>query len=74
MYTLTDTFNDRVISRHRSVRAAVEARIKHARSLKHHPGDTSYVTYSITAGNGKDYGRDISDEVWRAEQDIYNGR
>ncbi len=70
MIILTDTFNSKVLSRHRTVRAAVEARIKHARSLKHHQGDTSYVTYAITSTDD----RDVSHEVDQAESDIYHSR
>jgi hypothetical protein len=68
MYTLTDTFNNREISRHRTIAAAVKARAKHARSLKHHSGDTSYVTYSITSWDGVDITRMIE----QAESDIYH--
>lgn len=60
---LTDTFNDRVISRHRTVKAAVAKRIAHLRAVKKANGANSYLTYSITAADGAD----IRDEVEREE-------
>jgi len=56
---LTDTFNCRTISRHRTVRAAVKARRRHLRAVRRFNGANSYLTYSIRAGDGSD----ISDEV-----------
>jgi hypothetical protein len=52
MYTLHDTFNSYVISRHRCLVAAVRARRKHARDIRRRNGDNSYVTYKITGGDG----------------------
>lgn len=57
--TLTDTFNKRVISTHRTVVAAVAKRRKHLRAVKRANGPSSYLTYSITAADGSD----ISDEI-----------
>ena len=48
MITLTDTFNSHIISRHRSVLAAVRAQRRHLRTIRRHNGPTSYLTYSIT--------------------------
>ena len=49
---LIDTFNNVLISQHRSVRAAVKAQIKHIRAVRKHNGQSSYLTYSIRQ-NGK---------------------
>lgn len=48
MYELNDTFNDKVISRHRTMDAAAKALVKHARSVKKNNGANSYIPYSLT--------------------------
>lgn len=51
MIILHDSFNSTLISRHRTVAAAIRARIAHARRLERNsPG--SYVWYRITDGDG----------------------
>lgn len=52
MYTLHDTFNSYVISRHRCLVAAVRARRKHARAVRQRNGGNAYVTYKITDDDG----------------------
>ncbi len=52
MYTLHDTFNSYVISRHRCLFAAVRARRKHARAIRRRNGPNSYVTYAIRDDDG----------------------
>jgi hypothetical protein len=59
---LTDTFNDRVISNHRSVKAAVAKRIAHLRAIKKANGASSYLTYSITAADGSDIREEVEAE------------
>jgi hypothetical protein len=59
MIILTDTFNSRKISSHRTVAAAVKAQRKHSKAVKKANGVGSYVTYSIKSNTGED----ISDEV-----------
>ena len=66
MYTLTDTFNKRKISSHRTVEAAVKAERKHLRAVKRANGRDSYLTYSITS----DDGRDLGDEIDRARMSL----
>lgn len=56
---LTNTFTDAVISTHRTVAAAVKARLAHVRAIRRRCGPNSYTTYSITAADGSD----IRDEV-----------
>ncbi len=52
MFTLTDTFNNSIISRHRSLLAAVRAERKHARAIRLRNGGNAYVTYKITKPDG----------------------
>jgi hypothetical protein len=47
MFELYDTFNDRLISKHRTLAGAVRAQSKHLRALRRREGSWSYVTYSI---------------------------
>lgn len=52
MYKLIDSFNDVVISRHRTLKAAQRAMEKHLRAVRRHNGPNSYLTYEITYWNG----------------------
>ena len=70
MITLTDTFNDRQLSRHRTVKAAVAARAAHSRMISRVNGKGSFVRYSIKC----DDGTDISEEVFAAEEAFACGR
>lgn len=63
---LTDTFNGRKISSHRTVRAAVLAQRKHLAQIKKANGASSYLTYSIKSSDGAD----ISDLVMAERMDI----
>ena len=63
MFILTDTFNKVVISKHRSVMAAVKAQHKHDRMVKRMNGKNSYVWYSITEEDEAD----ITDELYECE-------
>lgn len=58
---LTDTFNCRKISSHRTVEKAVEARDAHHRAVKKANGSSSYLTYSITSDDGRDISEDIAE-------------
>lgn len=51
---LTDTFNGRVISTHRTVAAAVRAQHRHLAEVRRYNGRDSYLTYSIQASDGSD--------------------
>jgi hypothetical protein len=57
MIILTNTFTDSIISRHRTVKAAVAARIKHAKAIRKR-SPNSYTTYSITDDAGNSVDRD----------------
>lgn len=54
MITLRDTFNDVLISKHRTVTAAVKAMHKHLRAVRRHNGQNSYLTYSILDSEGNE--------------------
>lgn len=47
MITLIDSFNNRIISNHRSLLNAVKAQYKHLNQVKKHNGKNSYLTYSF---------------------------
>jgi hypothetical protein len=59
MIILNDTFNKVVISRHKTILAAVKAKYRHNRMIKRYNGQSSYVWYSIVDSEGAD----ISEEV-----------
>ena len=66
-YILNDTFNETRISGHRTLDAAVRARIAHARKLsRNSPG--SYVWYRIMDANGIGVCSDLVDETELAIQ------
>jgi hypothetical protein len=46
-YTLEDTFNGRVVSRHRSLEAAVRASYRFARAIRRANGENSYIPTEI---------------------------
>jgi hypothetical protein len=52
VFTLIDTFNDRPLSRHRSLLAAVRAKGKHLRAVRRRNGQNSYLTYEVTGPDG----------------------
>jgi hypothetical protein len=68
MFTLIDSFNHTVISRHRTLLNAVKAKLSHIRAIERRYGPNSYVTYEITE-HGKRVG--IGD-IHNAEQCIHN--
>jgi hypothetical protein len=51
-YTLHDTFNRTLISRHRTLEGAIRADLSHARAVRRHNGPTSYIPTEIRC-NGK---------------------
>ena len=53
-YILIDTFNKTVISRHRSIEAAVKADAKHDRDVKRNNGNNSFIPTRIAASTGRD--------------------
>jgi len=71
MYTLIDTFNDRPLSRHRSLLAAVRAKGKHLRAIRRRNGENSYLTYEVTGPDGATvdyYDRINAEETVRFER------
>lgn len=69
MYILTDTFNGRELSRHRTIDAAVRAQRNHLRAVKRANEQDSYLTYSITR-NGEPV---EPNEIHEAEDRVYQG-
>jgi len=63
MIILTDTFNKVVLSRQRTVSAAVRAKRKHDKMIKKNNGQSSYVPYKISHSEGWD----ISGDLYEAE-------
>lgn len=62
MIILHDSFNGVKISAHRSVRAAVSARIAHSRRLsRNSPG--SFLWYRITDSNGRPINHELIEEI-----------
>ncbi len=52
MYTLIDTFNKQIVSRHRTLKAAVAAEFKMQSTIKRRHGKDCYITMRIL-DNGK---------------------
>jgi hypothetical protein len=46
-FTLHDTFNDREVSRHRSIETAVRAQLSHSRAVKRSNGQNSFIPTRI---------------------------
>lgn len=46
-YTLHDTFNDRLLSSHRSIETAVRASYRYERAVKRANGESSYIPTEI---------------------------
>ena len=59
MITLADTFNQSIISTHRTVAAAVRAQRAHARRVERRNGRGSYINYNIRCTTGEDIGEEI---------------
>jgi len=64
-FTLHDTFNDYIISRHRTLEGAVRADLAHARAVRRHNGPTSYIPTEIRCN-----GRRLDNEEFEAMQSI----
>lgn len=45
MYELIDTFNNRAISRHKSLDTLARAQQRHARAVRKNNGENSYIPY-----------------------------
>lgn len=63
-FILTDTFNQKQLSSHRTVRAALAARHRHSRMVERSHGKGAYLHYSITSSAGRDITDDIMDAEW----------
>lgn len=63
-FILTDTFNQKKLSQHRTVRAALAARYRHSCAVQRSHGKGAYLHYSITSSIGRDIADDIMDAEW----------
>jgi hypothetical protein len=70
MFTLNDTFNNRIISNHRSLVAAAKAKYKHQLVIERRFGKGAYLTYEITNPDGQ---KVDEYDLMRAEQ-VAEGR
>ncbi len=52
MFKLVDTFNNRTISRHKTLQAAAHAEVKHDRAVKRTNGSNSYIPTDILDSDG----------------------
>ena len=69
MFHLIDTFNDRLISRHRTLLAAVKADLAYDRAVKRRNGNSSYIpTVIVGVTHGEQTPVDGQD-LYRAEQE-----
>lgn len=53
MWTLHDTFNDREISRHRTLQAAVDRQARELRAIQRRYGSNSYLPTEIRDADGE---------------------
>lgn len=53
MYTLIDSFNNAVISRHRSLSAAAKARKQHSAGVKKYNGAGAYIPTELLDADGE---------------------
>ena len=56
MYILYDTFNKKVLSRHRKIEAAARAANKHQRAVTRHHGKDSFIPISLRHDDFDCYG------------------
>jgi len=59
MYILENTFRNCIISRHRTLEAAIKAQRRHLAAIQRSNGPNSYMTYDITFN-----GQRIDGERW----------
>lgn len=58
MYKLIDTFNNQLISQHRTIEAAAKAEIKFSRAVKRKNGASSYIPTKCVSPDGEEVDRD----------------
>lgn len=63
-FILTDTFNGRQISTHRTIEAAQAACNRHSRMVERTCGSGSFVRYSITSSTGRDIYEELAAALW----------
>lgn len=67
-YLVRDTFNQRVVSRHLTIAAALRAERAFLRSVRRANGRNSYIPTEVVASDGSD----ISDAYLAAQLDLIN--
>lgn len=69
MYELYDTFNGRIVSRHRTIENAVKANIRLQRRTKKYNGDSCYIPTQILDRDGDPITSDHPEyeHLWDAE-------
>jgi hypothetical protein len=72
-FTLRDTFNDRNVSNHRTLRAAIEAERKLLRAVRRHNGSGSYLPTQILC-NGEPLTLEMLDEATDIRINLEAGR
>ena len=66
MFALYDTFNGRILSRHRTIEAAAKADIKFRRAFQRANGKNSYIPTTLRDGEGCELDDEIV-EQWTEE-------
>lgn len=70
-FTLHDTFNDKLLSSHRSIETAVRASYRYARAVKRANGESSYIPTEIRC-DGKRLNQTQLDEMDRIRWCVEN--
>lgn len=70
MIHLIDTFNNRLISKHRTAKAAVGAKHAHLRAVKKANGQNSYLTYGFEYHTGEKVNTSV---IHYAEHQLHSG-
>jgi len=63
MIKLIDTFNNQLISKHKSLRNAIKAQRKHLKAIKKRNGNSSYITYALENEDGTENDWELIDEI-----------
>jgi hypothetical protein len=71
---LWDTFNNRKISSHKTIQAAVEARRRHLKGVRKANGGYCYLTYEYRQGGKKMHGAEVDKVEAAAFEKEYRNR
>lgn len=70
-YTVRDTFNNRTVSNHRSLEAAVAADIKFGKAVKRANGQSSYIPTEILC-DGRPLTDNQKEQAWALNESLRN--